>query len=373
MLVTSGVHSYPYSPQVPFPMSEGPVHSLAFSALLPSQLRNLRDRRYQGESFDLSVAALSPADQIHVRTLYRFAKGVYGRWIEMRDAPDWEALRASVLSVLRPPLSISMKELGQESMARCGEGEAERALGKVLHDLRGGALMPLQLYAQMAEWDADPIHLRTAAFLARDQAKIMRNALPDLDPEVRRADETEKPHYIQAVVDKWDGFRFEREGHEPGHVRVTCTYGGLLASCCLEASAVDRIVYNYMNNAMRFASGPVISMEIVPIGHHAVRWIVANPVTPEQVDWLEKKTGGDLTCLFRGGVTRGGNGLGLSNCVDFVAAAFGLPDIESALSGKYLGAVVKDGWFLAWAHWPSLYSAEAPQQPGVQPAPRPAP
>src|SRR5690606_35416791 len=114
-------------------------------------------------------------------------------------------------------------------------------------------------------------------------------------------------------------------------------------------------VYNYVNNAIRFTSGPLINMEIIPVGDHAVRWIVANPITPDQAEWLKKSTNGDLPSLFRGGVTRGGNGLGLSNCADFVAAAFGLPDINAALEGKYLGAVVEDGWYLAWAHWPSLY------------------
>jgi len=79
----------------------------------------------------------------------------------------------------------------------------------------------------------------------------------------------------------------------------------------MKASAVDRVVYNYVNNATRFSAG--------------------------------------------GGLTRGGNGLGLSNCADFVAAAFGLPDIDAALRGRYLGAVVEDGWYLAWAHWPALY------------------
>jgi len=123
----------------------------------------------------------------------------------------------------------------------------------------------------------------------------------------------------------------------------------------MKASAVDRVVYNYVNNATRFSAGPRIRMEILPIGHHTVRWIVANPITHEQDRWLRDETNADLSQLFRGGLTRGGNGLGLSNCADFVAAAFGLPDIDAALRGRYLGAVVEDGWYLAWAHWPALY------------------
>lgn len=325
---------------------------------LPSTLRNLRTQRYQGEDHDASLSVLSPSDRQRIRALYDYAKGVHLCWLSMREAPAWEVLREKVVSLLLPPLSTAAKELGQDTMASLVNDTSALSVGKVLHDLRGGALMSLQLYAHMAGWDADHGHLRSAAFLARDQAKIMRNALPELDPEVRSADEAEKPHPMQTIVEKWDGFRFESADHQPGLVDVTCEYDGLLASCCLEASAVDRVVYNYMNNATRFSAGPTIRLEILPLGNNAVRWIIANPVTRDQAKWLVHETKGDLSQLFRGGLTRGGNGLGLSNCADFVAAAFGLPDIDAALEGKYLGAIVEDGWYMAWAHWPALYAAD---------------
>ena len=149
-----------------------------------------------------------------------------------------------------------------------------------------------------------------------------------------------------------------RAGLAPGQVRVACGYTGLLASCCLEASAVDRIVYNYINNAIRFSAGAAIHLDIAPVGDDTVRWVVANPIAPDQVAWLQQHTQGDLTQLFRGGLTRGGTGVGLTNCADFVAAAFGLPDITIALDGRYLGAAVEGGWYLAWAHWPALYTPE---------------
>jgi K+-sensing histidine kinase KdpD len=324
---------------------------------LPPGFRNMRSQRYRGEDFDIALASLSDVDQAHVRVVYELAKTLHNRWVAMRDAPDWDALRQLVATVLRAPFVDAAKAMGHDTMATCHDEATRQALGKVLHDLRGGALTPLQLYARMAEWDTDPLHLRSAAFLARDQAKIMRNILPDLDPAVRRADEAEKPHFMHTVVETWDGFQFERGDQTPGHVRVACGYQGLLASCCLEASAVDRIVYNYVNNAMRFTTGDTIHLDIAPVGEHAVRWVVANPIAPDQGAWLRQNTKGDLGNLFRGGLTRGGTGVGLSNCADFVAAAFGLPDIDIALDGKYLGAAVEGDWYLAWAHWPSLYAA----------------
>lgn len=331
---------------------------------LPAQLRNLRAQRYIGDDLETSLSALSPSDQDRIRLLYAYAKGVHLGWLSMRDAPVWEVLRELVVAVMSPPLSTAAKDLGRDTLALITDNAAATAMGKVLHDVRGGALMSLQLYAHMAQWDADPAHLRSSAFLARDQAKIMRNALPDLDPEIRSADESEKPHYMQTVVEKWDMFRFEAIDQQPGQVEVTCQYEGLLASCCLEASAVDRIVYNFINNATRFSAGPSIRMDIHPVGCNAVRWVIANPITDDQSEWLRKTTKGDLSSLFRGGLTRGGNGLGLSNCADLVAAAFGLPDVNTALQNKYLGAVVEDNWYLAWAHWPALYSeASGPTGP----------
>lgn len=327
---------------------------------LPTRYRNMRAQRYQGQGQDALLSLLSPADQQRTRLLYAYAKDVHLCWLSMRDAPDWDSLRSQVLTILTPSLREAARDLGRETMDLVSDGDASHALGKVLHDLRGGALMSLQLYAQMAEWDADPAPLRGAAYLARDQAKIMRNALPDLDPAVRSADEAEKPHFMQTVVEKWDGFRFERPDQQQGQVDVNCEYDGLLASCCLEASAIDRVVYNFINNAIRFSAGSSIRMAIRPIGNDVVRWMIANPVTPDQAQWLQSNTGGDLSQLFQGGLTRGGNGLGLSSCADFVAAAFGLPDIDSALKGRYLGAVVEDGWYIAWAHWPSLYPDEPP-------------
>lgn len=324
-------------------------------AHLPDQVRNHRSARYRGDSMAASLGRLSAADQERIRLLYAYAKRIHTSWLAMRSAPDWAVLRQQVTALLSPPLSDAARDLGRDTMAKAVPGADSLALGKALHDLRGGALTSLQLCAQMAAWETNPAHLQSAAYLARDQAKVMRNALPDLDPEVRRADEAEKPHDMQTVVDKWRCFRFEDIRQRPGTVDVACDYDGLLASCCLEASAVDRIVYNYVNNAIRFAAAPTIQLDIAGVDAHTVRWTVANPIAPDQADWLKAKTGGDLTHLFRGGLTRGGQGLGLSNCADFVAAAFGLPDIDSALDGRYLGAAVEDGWYIAWAHWPSLH------------------
>ena len=72
----------------------------------------------------------------------------------------------------------------------------------------------------------------------------------------------------------------------------------------------------------------------------------------EQERWLNEATDSNLTRLFMGGLTRGGHGLGLSSCTDFVVASFGITP-EQALDEGYLGAKVIDQRYLAWFHWPT--------------------
>ena len=58
-----------------------------------------------------------------------------------------------------------------------------------------------------------------------------------------------------------------------------------------------------------------------------------------------------------GGITRGGHGIGLSSCTDFVAASFGTPP-QNAIGEKYVGAKVVDDTYYTWFHWP-IYHANS--------------
>ena len=50
-------------------------------------------------------------------------------------------------------------------------------------------------------------------------------------------------------------------------------------------------------------------------------------------------------------------GIGLANCADFVAAAFGLNDLALAVAQGYVGTWFGEGRFAAWAHWPAMPEA----------------
>jgi hypothetical protein len=191
-----------------------------------------------------------------------------------------------------------------------------------------------------------------AVYLARDHAKMMRNALHDLDIPIRMADESAKLHPITDFVDKWNGLTMQI-GLNEVQFMAESSFDGFVANRCLETSAVDRILYNYINNAARFTVDGRVNLHIIPINDGLLRWAVINTVSDDQQARLRDKVGVDLDKLFLGGYTRGGHGIGLSSCADFVASSFGLADGASAVAEKYLGAKVADGRYYAWFHWPA--------------------
>ncbi len=318
---------------------------------LPGNPSNLREDRYLGDAFDLGSEELAPGEQAALARIYADIQEVYRCWLEVRDLPlsERQPLLRKVIALDDPSIRNAADSLGS-SVRRPRSSRVTR----ILHDVRGGALTALLANAQLLRDEHDPVKLRSAALLARDHAKMMRNALPWIDPAGRALDEQDRPHRIDDLVGKWSDFRFPGPGGTEGQVHVEGLRTGLLAARCLEASAVDRVLYNLMNNAIRFAAGPDVRLAIHRNGSPLVRWIVANEVSDEQAGWIREQTGDEPSRLMLGGVTRGGSGIGLANCVDFIVSAFGLPDVEAAIEGGHTGTLLAEGYFVAWFHWPAL-------------------
>jgi signal transduction histidine kinase len=177
---------------------------------------------------------------------------------------------------------------------------------------------------------------------------MMRNAIYDIDVITRAADERLRIHSIYDYIKKWNNFEYHHSNRIIT-IRVQCYYEGNVTTCCLEASALDRVLYNLINNALRFSAGDSIILSIFPVGD-ILRWVVENTIRPEDAEWLHKTLGENTSALFKGGVTHGGNGLGLSNCADIVAASFGVSSTE-AIDEKYITAKIIDDTFYACFHW----------------------
>lgn len=321
-------------------------------SLAPTHLRIEREDRYDGGGFSIALADLAAADAAQIRRIYDALQTISTAWDEMRDAPDSDRMVAQ-MAIFDDKLFL--EAIQNVGIATYEENGSTPALRKALHDVRGGGLTSLIGYAQLlprlaARGQLTPDRLKQIAFLARDHAKMMRNIFTDLDVARRQADEAEKLHHIDEFTRKWDNFVYE-SGARRVSVAATSDFDGYITNRCLETSAVDRILYNLVNNAVRFAADTAVSLTIFPVSDTLTRWVVANKVSARQKAWLANNVGDDFSQLFRGGLTRGGHGVGLSSATDFVASSFGL-EADAALARRYIGAALHDHTYYAWFHWP---------------------
>lgn len=330
--------------------------------LAPTDLRSERNERYDGGGFSIELTQLASTDAALITRIYNVLEHVYRLWQKKQDTLAYEPLTEE-LSVFNDKEFLErVRSIG---MATYREKTDTPDLRKALHDMRGGGLTSLIGYAQFlprlaSRGQMRPSLVKNLAFLARDHAKMMRNIFPDLDRKKRQADEQEKLHHIDEFVNKWRDFVY-RAAQQQVRVEATAAFDGYITNRCLETSAVDRILYNYINNAARFAADDKVQLTIFPVSDELTRWVVVNQVTENQQQWLAENVGDNLAELFEGGLTRGGHGVGLSGCADFVARSFGV-ETETALQKKYLGAELDAQTYYAWFHWP-VYVPKSPDEP----------
>ena len=318
-------------------------------ALAPTDLPIYRTFRYDGGGFNISLKDLAVEDVSLIAQVYQAIKNIYDLWLYMGEQRNYDLLRQRLEPFGSTEFMSKVRAIGAASYAN---GTRSELMSSAMHDLRGGALTSLTGYARLMPRLGDkPEYVKQAVYLARDHAKMMRNIIPDLDAAVREADEGLKLHAIDEFVRKWDGFQFELPNRTV-KIEATSDFEGFVTARCLETSAVDRIVYNYINNAARFAADNQVRFTVTPLpGTELTRWVVENTISMEHRLWLEKEVKGDLSKLFYGGHTYGGNGIGLTNCTSFVATSFGINNDEAIKQG-YLGAKLVQSTYYAWFHWP---------------------
>ncbi len=314
--------------------------------------------RWSGEGLELPEGTFTPGERADLELLYAQLEGVYRTWLHARPNPDWEELASGIRAFGEPPLAPALERIGASALRNA---EAPPLVRRALHDLRGGAFFALRMYGSLLQnEDSDAELLEPAILLARDQAKVVRSLVPSIDREGHDRDRSEQAHGMRELVDKWDGFVFPEVprpegGMGPVQVSVETTWRGDLAARCLEAAALDRAVYNLVNNAARFSADGRVTLRVEALGGQVVRFAVANAMTPLQGEFLRARVGEDPSSLFLGGVTRGGEGVGLSASASVVARAWGLADAEDAVAMGSVGAQVGEEVFLAWILWPTLH------------------
>ena len=319
----------------------------AFAALAPLNLVNRRAKRYHGDNLAMSLDDFLPVDQGLIRSIYDFL----GKLFAALEAPV-EASQKSIDLLFQPDRIEEIVDQARNLGEATNREKPSPLLGKTIHDIRGGGLTPLIGQMQFAMMDADISAYRNSLYyLTRDHLKIMRNALHGLDDAVRNRDLEIRIHSTDLMVEKWSGALFNSPRGRVG-ISVSCLESVPITECCVEFGALDRVLYNLLNNACRHTAGDKIEMVLFPVPDRAgenLRIVLSNSLLPEDEQHLDNI---DMATLFDAGVSTTGSGYGLSVAADFVAQAFGLPSVADAPRGGYLGAKVMRGQFVIWLHWP---------------------
>jgi len=328
------------------------LHATDLARLAPAQLRSYRAERYRGDAMDVPLDAFDRSSRADITRLYAFLQ-VLRQQLEPRATPPLTlpALCQLLAAHHWDSVIAGLRHLTLRPDARVDAARAHQ----VIHDLRGGALQALVLLLHLGELGVlTEEEFPRLWFLTRDHLKILRNAIAGIDPAGSAHDEAVRLHHINLVIEKW-----QQATHAVPEARATVqvdsAFHGHIAERCLEFSALDRVLYNLLNNAVRHAADGQVALALLPVPAAQpaqLRIGVANRITEEQRNRLHALADGDLSRLFAGGLTIGGSGEGLRICADFVLRAYGVSSLAEALAEGYLGIAQPDDRFIAWVHWP---------------------
>tara|TARA_B100001093_G_scaffold499358_1_gene548515 strand:+ start:34 stop:1014 length:981 start_codon:yes stop_codon:yes gene_type:complete len=310
--------------------------------------KHIPPQRYGGGGLQWTIERLALNDRHAVVDLYEAVLGLVGLqdWTVADRAASFRSLEAWMLETSWNQLRRDVAAVGPDTYAEFGSNSTLR---KVVHDMRGGPMTSLALDLSLVSLgrldDVDPTRV---FLLARDVCKIMRNSFPDIDRDKYKADMALKSHSVRLLVDKWR--RLESD------VDVLCEYDGAIAESCIEFSALDRVLYNCMNNAIRELDG---KGQRVSLSMHTdsqdppqhLRVVVSNPISTDQSQELKHKFAGDYSPLFTTNYSTTGSGIGLQVVADFASRAYAW-STQKALEEKLLGVDVSEDCFKLWFHWP---------------------
>jgi signal transduction histidine kinase len=227
---------------------------------------------------------------------------------------------------------------------------------QTIHDLRGGALTSLLIEVSRARMRRGTGGARALKILTSDHLKVMRNAVLELDDARRTADLAPNPHPVERLAETLT--RVTGDGaHGPVRVDVRCSFEGSITMSCVELGALDRAALNLVNNAVRHTASGGVNVALVPSSvdpRPDLCVCVVNAIDAGHAAALRSRFGDDLGAMFLESFSTTGSGDGLKICVDFVSAAYGLVRREEVVRSGLVGAVVDEGWFVAWLHWPSV-------------------
>jgi hypothetical protein len=221
--------------------------------LPPATLPNLRTQRYRGGTFAVSLAVFAAQDQATLRTLYRLLAELW-RVLTTPPAGDSTMVQAVAQFAARPDwqqVRVALQEIGTAT--------PDPTLDLVIHDLRGGSFTALiGLLDLLTRRGALPRAVPTLVVLVRDHRHALRNLVPELDPAGAEADQQPQPQSIARLVEKW------RVGGTVARVQLDVPTDAAIAARPSELAAMDGVVTNLVNNAVRFAADGQVDLTVLP-------------------------------------------------------------------------------------------------------------
>lgn len=333
-----------------------PFSDAQLLALAPLELPSYRAVRYQADDVCVALDTFIVNDQDALRQVY----ACMGELLDLtRSLLPTLASYTEALNTIRDfarrrnwrDIIALVRLLGTSS----DTWQPTEAVRKVLHDIKGGCFVTVSLILQLIDLGlAQEDDVQRLFFAIRDYRKIMRSSVRDLDPPGYEQDRIYKTHSARLLVEKWQKALY-RMPTSFTTIELDCRFTGDICERCLEFAALDRILYNLVNNAAKNTQDGTIYITMLPLPEDQpvnVRFVISNQIMDEHQRVLRGRYGGRLENLFLGGFTTGGTGLGMYICGDLVAKAYGLSTVEQGVADGYIGATCIDNYFVNWFHWP---------------------
>lgn len=325
------------------------------------------NHRYIYRSASVSIDSLPARDRTILIALYDFLQALLLE-LESRHLETVESCKEVSRLIEQLDYEKVIKTLGN-----LGQGADLSTLpketAKAYHDIRSGCLTAITLLLDLFKLNlAGPDHLDRLYMLCRDHLKIIRNCVFDLDQEGLERDLQAIPHGVDLLKEKWAGASYSIPSGT-AEIDFNTDFTGVVSSCCMEFAALDRTLYNLINNATRFSADGRVRVKVEaddPAGSTNLKFAICNAVTSDDVERLSNalaKHGSRLPDLFEGGLTVDGNGFGLRICADLVCHNYQLGSPAEALKQELLGVSLTSQAFNVWFYCPGEW-----RSPGSDPA-----
>lgn len=318
-----------------------------------SRLVNNREDRLLGGGFCASMEEEFSADEVRVvRGLYREVARLKETCAVFRG--DGEVTPAMVDGLVAFAGATTLGFLADELEQAILDAEStyDTRLTAIFRELMAGPFPSLYGLLDLVRVQGSAEELaRPLFYLSRDQLKIMRALVRDLDPAQRALDEEVREHAVDLILEKWRDGVYRAFG-KAARVYFVNHYNGVVAERCLEFAEVDRIFYHLVNNAVMHGSEDAVCVHVLETSDgRNLCWVFVNPLESVREAEIRREMEGGRS-LFE--IEESERRFGLTRVAEAVASAYGLESPLQAVAGGHVGIDLDEGRFLTWFHWPRV-------------------